>query len=87
MKYYPFPSLPFVLMFILIANLILNYSLYENTVETQYCILFLEKPLEIKLILKLKKLYCHVMECNIMILFVFNPSLHVLSIINKSNQI
>ena len=57
MKYYPFPSLPFVLMFILIANLIFNYGLYENTVETQYCILFLEKPVEIKLILKLEICY------------------------------
>ena len=28
---YPFPSLPFVLMYLLIANLILNYGLYEHT--------------------------------------------------------
>ena len=35
--------------YILIANQILNYGLYENTVETQYCILFLEKPFEITL--------------------------------------
>jgi hypothetical protein len=48
---YPFPSLPFVLMYLLIANLILNYGQYENTVETQNCILFLEKPFGIKLIL------------------------------------
>ena len=46
-EYYPFPSLPLVLMYIPIANLIFNYGLYENTAETQYCILFLEKPLEL----------------------------------------
>ena len=28
-----FPSLSFVLLYILIANQILNYGLYENTVE------------------------------------------------------
>ena len=28
-----FPSLSSVLLFVLIANLILNYGLYENTVE------------------------------------------------------
>ena len=60
---YPFPSLPLVLMYIPIANLILNYGLYENTVETQYCILFLEKPFGIKLILTLNICYysCYVM--------------------------
>ena len=35
----------------LIAILILNYGLYENTVEAKYCILFLEKLCRIKLIL------------------------------------
>ena len=61
-----------LLMYIFIANIILNYGLYENTVKTHYCILFLEMPFRIKLILisNISKQECYVNILFILYLFI-----------------